>query len=1663
MKKIILLPLFVLCFVSANAQVFGNEWINYNQPYYAIKVAQESVYRLTYADLANAGLPLMGGTVNPQNIQLFWRGKEQFIYVQGEGDGVFNQTDYIDFYGKPNNGDLDSVFYSSANRSHNYTSFYTDTATYYLTYGSVAGKRIVATSGNTLSGSPEPFYLHEALSVYTNEFYRGAPFASNDSRFLLSEFSDGEGWYSSRQNKGATLTAILQTPNLVTTANAPAPKLKMLSYGVSNGTINGSNPPQYPPFNHHIRLDVGSDLTTSMRNVLDTLFNSYTRVYNDQMLQTTDLGATTNVQFKVINDINVGADGNALSYLSITYPRSFDVAGDSLRFLNFKNTGSAAQLKFTNFNYSTPLIYDFTNNQRIIGVLNAGDFSVMINPNAATKRICLVDEAKIKRIATPIQTVVFNNFQPATSSYNYIIITSDKLLSSANDYASYRQSLAGGGYNVLIATTEQLYDQFYYGVKNHPIALRHFLNYMATQQPTPIQDVLLLGKGYIYKDLYKNAANSATRYRDNLVPTYGDPASDNLITKGVLNSQYAPAFSIGRIAARTNTDVQNYLSKVVAYENAPDGEWKKNVFQASGGVNQSEQIDFKRYLDSYAAIMEGKKMGATTSLFEKTVTAPIITNPTELLISKANEGLLFYNFFGHGAASNLAVEPGSPDRYNNSGKYPLMYFSGCNVGNAFDSYSLGEDFTLSYPNKGAIGWIAGTNIGSPPYLNAMATTFIKNMSDSLYGEPLGRIFRQSLEQITTIDNYEKMHVQQLLLQADPAVRLYNYSKPDYTIKSDGFFITPDNVTALSDSFTVGIVVRNLGRASADSISIKLKRTLPNGATSFLENRRIKAPSYIDTVYYTIKSKDIATRGLNRFEATADALNNVTETNEINNTSYWDYLIRSNSVNVLYPEAFAITPNTNVDLVFENSNLFAINKDYVVELDTTQKFNSAYKQSFSVNSPTALVRVSVSVLPQDSVVYYWRAKINAPDSLGGVWDGRSFTHFSGSPIGWNQTKYAQYQPNIQTTEVVMDTTTRRLEFQPNTKIFTVRCDGFFASPPSSAIDPGMRLDRVLTNGGYPCEALLDVTIIDGTTLKPLSVLNCNGNGSQTNVHRIFINTSAGRLSLKQLIDTTATGNYVGILTRSTGAHFLKLDGLLTSLATLGADTLKIKRAGTGPVGSVTSMAFIGKKNAPSFAAVTDTTLSLNAAKDSASIAAVGIVGKWYKGSITSDKIGPASKWKQSSIALNIEAPAANDLVTYDIIGIRANGSDSIIVQNSAQSTTNLQNIVAASSFPYLRLRANFLDTITRTAPQLRRWTVLYDGIPEGTILIDQSYTFYKNPIDEGDTAKISLKYTNISPFVMDSILVRYGVSRTGYSQIINKKIQPLQPNQTAVLNLSMPTRNLTEKSQFNVFVNPNFAQPELLLSNNFVTVRFDVRTDAIKPLLDVVFDGRHIFNNDIVSPNPVIMATLKDENRFLQNLDTANFTVKLKKPNSPDFTPIYFGGSDSRLVLLPRGSDGKAKINFTPQNLPNGDYELWVNATDERGNRAGTEPYQIGFKVINESGISNFYPYPNPFSTKMRFVFTLTGSEMPDYAKIQIFTPSGKMVREITQDELGNMFIGNNVSDFSWDGTDQFGDRLANGVYFYKVDIRKNGEPMPLRETTGDKYFKERLGKIYIIK
>ena len=141
----------------------------------------------------------------------------------------------------------------------------------------------------------------------------------------------------------------------------------------------------------------------------------------------------------------------------------------------------------------------------------------------------------------------------------------------------------------------------------------------------------------------------------------------------------------------------------------------------------------------------------------------------------------------------------------------------------------------------------------------------------------------------------------------------------------------------------------------------------------------------------------------------------------------------------------------------------------------------------------------------------------------------------------------------------------------------------------------------------------------------------------------------------------------------------------------------------------------------------------------------------------------------------------------------------------------------------------------------------------------------------------------------------------------------------------------------------------------------------------------------------------------------------------------------------------------------------VEAADISNNESGRFNYRISFEVISKSTITEVLNYPNPFSTSTRFVFTLTGSQVPTYLKIQIMTVTGKIVREITQSELGAIRVGRNITDYAWDGRDEFGDRLANGLYLYRVISTINGEDIEKRATDADAYFKNGWGKMYLLR
>jgi hypothetical protein len=141
-KRLFIVWLLVLTTAHVVAQNYGNEWINYTQKHYRISIPKTGLYRIDYTTLINAGIPL--GSINPKNFQLFCKGEEQYIHVNGESDNVFNPADYIEFYAKKNDASFDSLVYTSSRIPNPYYALFNDTNYVFLTWNnSINNKRVL--------------------------------------------------------------------------------------------------------------------------------------------------------------------------------------------------------------------------------------------------------------------------------------------------------------------------------------------------------------------------------------------------------------------------------------------------------------------------------------------------------------------------------------------------------------------------------------------------------------------------------------------------------------------------------------------------------------------------------------------------------------------------------------------------------------------------------------------------------------------------------------------------------------------------------------------------------------------------------------------------------------------------------------------------------------------------------------------------------------------------------------------------------------------------------------------------------------------------------------------------------------------------------------------------------------------------------------------------------------------------------------------------------------------------------------------------------------------------------------------------------------------------------------------------------------------------------
>ncbi len=1647
---------------------FGNEWINYSQPYYKLKVWTDGVHRIPRIVLQNAGISTAAATAD--ELQLILRGEEQPVHVQISG----GQIDYIEFYGEKNRGDWEADMYPRQHWHFNPDySLVNDTAAYFLTWkaGSGGSNLRYTDRAANLSAVPtrEDFYWHTSSAAVPSAYQQGKAYGIAGEVLYKSTYEYGEGYGSNVVNQHN-----YNVP--VSSAFNGGQQARVLMRVYAAGAVV-----------HQPELRVGTTVVASGQTMLgDSVFT-----IDVNCAVGTLQSPNTAIQLRGAAS---SADVYSVSTLKIEYPRQFNFAGASQMRMRLQGFGNRKYIEISNPDITQastqPMyVYDFKNRTRTQGFWDGTRLRVDL-PAGATQEhdLLFVNQAASGTITTVTQVSSVNFVNYDLQQGDYIIVSHSRLYNDgqgANPILSYAAYRASTGFAPVVMDISDLYNQFSYGVEYHPLALRNMAHYIKANWANP-QYIFLVGKGRVSRDMRTSVSS------DFLLPTWGSPPSDNVMM--ARNSTDVPVIPVGRLAAETGAQVRTYLTKIEEVEgerNLPQTaqarSWMKNILHLGGGRNSSEQNVIRAALNAMSDIAVQPRYGANVESFFKTSTSPIQAAQSAYLDSLINGGVSMITFFGHSSANSFDFNLDYPSAYQNHRRYPLILALGCYGGTIFESgQRISEEFVFE-PDAGASVFVASVGAAALGALNDFANKFYRNMGGLHYGKGGALLMQKTIEALETSNSYTttvQMAAHYMCYHGDPAFNINAQVRPDYYIDNQLVSHLPQTVTTQLNTFDLQLDVHNLGEAIDTVFWVEIEREYPDGSISIIARQQVQAPASSRIISVPVSVGGLPALGINRFNIRIDTDEEIEErpdpSAEQNNAAmFYTLNIVSDAVLPVYPAEFAIVPAAPITLKASTGSVIANAQTYVMQIDTTAYFNSSQFRETRITQAGGLLEWTPTLNYSDSTVYYWRVSADSVSAQSPYqWAGSSFIYMQGAFPGWNQSHYFQYLRDAMRS-ITLQEGIRRFEYISSMQELLVR-NGFTPNPLNNEnlamYMNGNRIDKC----NCPVQQGVFVQVIDPLTgthwslpnsLPRYGAINCDAGGRpstlflfQTNQPNPSIAQTNQNNLLNFIRDSVPDGHFVALITLNNAGASSWQPALTQYLTQSGADATRLQTLMATPTGL--PYTFFFKKGEPAYQHNADT---LGATANSIIELSGFIEGAWTSGDLTWTQIGPAAAWTH----LYWDAgdwtglSPQNDTFSVDLYGLDATLNAQLLATNVRQFDTTLTWIDAAQ-YPYIRMVWKSKDIATATAPHLNYWRILADEVPEAALRPELYFTLSADTVQRGENIDLAIAMQNISNIDMDSMLVKWQVLGANAAAPVYTRLAPLTVGDTLIFRTQIPTLDLEGSQQLLIEINPNGDQRERFHFNNIALISFLVQSDRINPLLDVTFDGAHIFNGDIVSAAPEIRIQLSDENKHLALNNPEDFTAIVKGAAIPggeqrlDASSIrteFYPANPNRL-----STENRARLHLFPEFTEDGKYTLYVSAKDRSSNNSGDLTYSVDFEVILKPAISNMLNYPNPFTTSTQFVFTLTGREIPDELKIQIFTISGKLVREIDKNELGALRIGLNRTDFAWDGTDQFGDQLANGVYLYRVVASKNGTTLDnFRNGRIDYMFKDGFGKMYLMR
>jgi hypothetical protein len=407
-----------------------------------------------------------------------------------------------------------------------------------------------------------------------------------------------------------------------------------------------------------------------------------------------------------------------------------------------------------------------------------------------------------------------------------------------------------------------------------------------------------------------------------------------------------------------------------------------------------------------------------------------------------------------------------------------------------------------------------------------------------------------------------------------------------------------------------------------------------------------------------------------------------------------------------------------------------------------------------------------------------------------------------------------------------------------------------------------------------------------------------------------------------------------------------------------------------------------------------------------------------GRITTKSVGPVAWW--NSVEYDMYNPSVAGKYNVDLWGQNSATKEWDTLQVDIPADYSL-NQVDADIYTYLKLNISLTDTSSSVSEPMEFRSLNFDyQTLSDAYFVRNDLNFGQDSSLQGFPVTMNFKSRNYGELSADSLQLDFYLN--GLDTIIYTSSVTIPPDSISnQISYMIDTDRLIFENEIRVLGEQK--KREYFYFNNLIDNQFFVARDSVRPQFNITFDGVEIIDGDIVSSEPEVIITLEDDSPLA--IDTSYFTLVHTFDKNTKI--LRFANPDVEFSYTPY-PESRAIVTWTPE-LEDGDHILEVLAKDASGNFFDSTSSRSKFSVFTENDITDIYNYPNPFKDETHFTFLLKGAEKPNEINIKIYTIAGRLIWDYNVPP--SEFI-TNFNKVRWNGRDQDGDEISNGVYFYKV-------------------------------